>query len=131
MGGGVSLAAIAHGATIIEKHFVLSKSGPGIDAGFSLDPDEMRLLVDESKRAWESLGKVSYGCSEVEIPAFRRRRSIYATKDIREGEKLSMDNVRVIRPSGGLAPKNLSRILGRKATRDIHLGEPISWNQVS
>jgi N-acetylneuraminate synthase len=128
LGIGVAIASIAMGATVIEKHFTLNRNDDGVDAKFSLEPDEMRSLVAESKKAWEALGKVQYGPSEQEIKSLIFRRSIYAVKNIAAGEPFTKDNTRVIRPGFGLPPCDYKKILGRTAKANIKRGTPLNWS---
>jgi len=128
MGIGASLAAVAKGATVIEKHFTLSRSDGGVDSAFSMEPNEMEQLVLESKRAWLSLGKISYGVSDAEKPSRMLRRSIYISKDVQKGEVFSKNNIRIIRPGLGLPPKYFDIILGRRAKKKLAKGTPLSWN---
>jgi pseudaminic acid synthase len=130
-GIGAAVAAVAHGATMIEKHFTLSRSDGGVDSAFSLEPQEMSLLVEETKRAWQSLGDVFFGPTEAEMPSLSGRRSLYISEDMKSGEQLNLENMRVIRPNKGLAPKYHDVVLGRKVNRDITKGTPISWDLIT
>lgn len=130
LGIGVALASIALGATVIEKHFTLSRANGGVDAKFSMEPHEMKSLVEESKRAWEAIGTVSYGPTEKETKSMQFRRSIYITQDMREGDVFSPDNLRIIRPGFGLPPKYYEIILGKKANTHINKGTPASWDLI-
>jgi len=126
-GIGVSVAAVAIGATIIEKHFVLDRNEGGVDAAFSLEPAELTQLVLESDRAWLSLGKISYALSEKEKIARRYRRSLYICQDMSSGDILTKDNVRSIRPGLGLAPKYLPQVLGKPILCDVVKGTALAW----
>ncbi len=128
LGLGASIAAIAHGATVIEKHFTLSRDGGGIDAPFSMEPDEMKQLITELNRAWESLGDVNFGPTKNEKNSLQFRRSLYIAEDIKNGEKLNKKNLRIIRPGLGLHPKFFDIILGMKVNRDLKKGTPVSWD---
>lgn len=128
LGIGVSVASVATGATVIEKHFTISRTDGGVDAAFSMEPDEMKVLVEETKRAWQSLGQVSYGPTEEEKKSMKFRRSIYIVKDVKAGGVLTKDNMRVIRPGYGLAPKYYENLLGKKVTRELKAGTPTDWN---
>lgn len=130
MGIGVSVASIALGATIIEKHFTLNRADGGVDSTFSMEPAEMKSLVVETKRAWQALGKVSYGPLDSEKTSLLFRRSIYVTADICAGELFSAANVRAIRPGLGLPPKYLEKIIGRTAKNDIKRGTPVEWEHI-
>jgi N-acetylneuraminate synthase len=124
------VAAVANGATVIEKHFTLSRSDGGVDSTFSLEPEEMKSLVNETERAWQALGKVKYGTTKAEEASVRFRRSLYVVEDIKAGEKFTDSNVRSIRPGMGLAPKYLTKILGRSASADLEKGMTIKWEYV-
>lgn len=128
LGVGVAVASVALGADVIEKHFTLSRAEGGVDSAFSLEPHEMRLLVDETRRAWEALGKVSYGPIGAEKKSLQYRRSLYVAEDMTAGEVFTARNVRAIRPGLGLAPKYYDIVLGKKAAKDIRKGTPISWD---
>jgi N-acetylneuraminate synthase len=128
MGVGVSVASVALGATVIEKHFTLSRADGGVDSAFSLEPEEMTSLVVETERAWQALGAVSYGPTEKERKSMVFRRSLYVVEDVKAGEELTEKNVRAIRPGYGLPPKVFTEIIGRKTVRDIKRGTPLSWD---
>lgn len=125
MGIGVPCAATTLGATVIEKHFCLSRAEGGVDSAFSLEPDELKSLVIETERAWQSLGVVQYGIQETEKKSLSFKRSIYVVKDIEEGEPFTKENIRVIRPGDGLHPKYYESILGKKANCNIGFGSPL------
>ncbi len=127
MGVGVSVAAVALGATVIEKHFTLDRADGGVDSTFSLEPAELASLVTETERAWQSLGEIRYGATAAEEKGRLRRRSIYATRDIAAGEALTAENIRRIRPGSGLAPRHWDAVLGRTAKAGIPKGTPLSW----
>jgi len=128
MGTGVAVAAVALGATVVEKHFTLARVDGGVDSAFSLEPAEMAALVTETQRAWESLGQVSYGPTAAEQKSLQFRRSLYVVADIPAGTRLSAENVRAIRPGSGLAPKYLDQVIGRAVARDVKRGTPLSWD---
>lgn len=130
IGIGVSVASIALGATVIEKHFTLSRAEGGVDSAFSMEPDEIKQLVNESERAWQSLGKISYDLSESEKSSAKFRRSLYISEDIKAGETLSEKNLRSIRPGNGLPPKYYDDLLGKKVCLDIKKGTPMSWDLI-
>jgi len=130
MGVGAPVAAVTLGATVIEKHFCLSRAEGGVDSAFSLEPEELKSLVIETERAWQSLGRIQYGVQESEKKSLNFKRSIYVVKDIKASETFSSDNIRVIRPGDGLAPKFFEEILGKTATRDIARGTPLQFNLV-
>ena len=125
-GIGAALSAVAHGATLVEKHLTLSRTDGGVDSAFSLEPHEMKLLVEESKRAWQSLGSVFFGPTESEKISLSGRRSIYVCKNIKKNEIISEENIAVVRPNKGLAPKYYYEILGMSAKCDLEKGTPIS-----
>jgi N-acetylneuraminate synthase len=125
MGVGTSVAAVALGATVIEKHFCLSRAEGGVDSAFSLEPHEFKMLVKETERAWLSLGDVYYGILEVEQKSLNYKRSLYSVKDIKAGEPFSKENIRVIRPGDGLHPKYYDLVIGKKANKDIPKGTPM------
>lgn len=128
MGVGVSVASVALGATVIEKHFTLARSDGGVDSTFSMEPEEMASLIVESERAWRSLGQVSYGPTEAERQSLKYRRSLFITADVNAGEVLTMENVRSIRPGNGLPPKYIQQVLGRPLARNVLRGTPLSWD---
>ncbi|MEG6584982.1 pseudaminic acid synthase [Dendrosporobacter sp. 1207_IL3150] len=128
LGIGAALASVALGATVVEKHFTLCRDDGGVDAAFSLEPSEMRNLVDESARAWQSIGKISYGPTDKEQKSLMFRRSLYVVKDMKAGELITPDNVRAIRPGLGLSPKYLNIFLGKTIRKDAERGTPLSWD---
>lgn len=131
MGIGVSVAAVAFGATVIEKHFTLAREDGGVDAAFSIEPKELAMLVTETQRAWQSLGSISYGPTQSEISSLKFRRSIYISQDLEPGDILSEDNLRCIRPGGGLSPKYFNDLLGRRVIFPVKKGTPASWDLFS
>lgn len=130
LGIGVPIAAVALGATIIEKHFTLSRSEGGVDSLFSLEPDELSALVRESKSAWESIGVVEFGITEAQKISESGRRSIYASKFIKAGTEITADALKIIRPNKGLPPKYIELVIGKKVLRDINYGDPITWENI-
>ncbi len=128
MGVGVSVASVALGATIIEKHFTLNREDGGVDSTFSMEPTEMAQLVVESERAWQALGKVFYGATEAEKKSIVFRRSLYVVQDMKAGDVLTKENVRAIRPGLGLPIKYLNVVLGRTLTQDVKRGTGLNWN---
>ena len=126
MGIGVPCAAVTLGATVIEKHFCLSRAEGGVDSAFSLEPDELKLLVLETERAWQSLGQIQYGVQESEKKSLLFKRSVYVVKDIKAGEIFTEDNIRVIRPGDGIAPKYYEGLLGQVANKDFKEGTPFN-----
>ena len=131
MGIGVAVASVALGATIVEKHFTLRRADGGVDSAFSLEPEELGSLVVETERAWQSLGKVSYGPMEQEKASLKFRRSLYIAGDMQAGDVFSEENLRAIRPGLGLAPKYLDVFLGRRVARDVKSGTPLSWDLIN
>lgn len=129
-GTPVSIAAVALGATVIEKHFTLSRLDGGVDAVFSMEPSEMSTLVTETKQAWQALGKIHYGPTAAEVESRRYRRSLYIAKDLKRGEVLSPENLVCVRPAGGLAPRYFDVVMGRMVRRDVKMGTPVSWDLI-
>jgi N-acetylneuraminate synthase len=127
LGIGVSVAAVALGATIIEKHFTLARADGGVDSAFSMEPAEMKALVEESERAWQALGMVHYGPTAAERVAVTRRRSIYLSADVTAGELLGAHNLRIVRPGLGLAPKHWDLVVGRKMRVAASKGTALNW----
>jgi pseudaminic acid synthase len=130
MGLGVAVAAVALGASVIEKHFTLSRAEGGVDSAFSLEPAELSALVHESERAWQALGEVRYGPTEAEQGSLVFRRSIYVAADIAEGEAFSESNIRIVRPGDGAPPALYCNLLGRTARRSFSCGEPLNLDQL-
>ena len=130
MGVGASVAAVAHGATVIEKHFTLRRADGGVDSAFSMEPEEMKQLVIETERSWQSLGKVTYGPSEAEKGSLVFRRSLYIAEDMKKDDVLNEKNLRIVRPSMGLAPKYYETLLGRKVNCDIKKGTAVEWELI-
>ena len=126
MGIGVAVGAVALGATVIEKHFTLSRAEGGVDSAFSLEPAELSALVQETERAWQALGQVRYGPTEAERKSLVFRRSIYVVADIAEGELFTKDNIRIVRPGGGASPQFYPLLLGSKARQAWRRGDPLS-----
>jgi pseudaminic acid synthase len=130
MGVAVSVASVALGATVIEKHFTLSRADGGVDSAFSLEPHELAALVQESERAWQALGHVRYGPTEAERESLRFRRSIYVSADISEGEIFTFENLRIVRPGNGVAPYMLDHLIGRRARLSIRRGTPLTLDLI-
>ena len=131
MGIGVSVASIALGATVIEKHFTLARADGGVDSAFSMEPDEMSALVRETRSAWQALGHISYGPTPAEMASLKFRRSLYVTEDLRPGDVLTRENLRAIRPGGGLPPKYIDQLLGARVSLAVRRGTPASWGLVN
>ncbi len=130
MGSAVAVAAVALGATVIEKHFTLSRADGGPDGSFSMEPHEFKQMVQDIRTVEMALGGVCYDLTEKQKENKIFRRSLFAVQDIRAGEKFTPENVRSIRPGYGLAPKYLPNILGRVAKCDLANGTPLSWNAI-
>jgi pseudaminic acid synthase len=130
LGIGASIAAIAHGATVIEKHFTLSRADGGVDSAFSMEPEEMKQLVVEAERAWQALGQISYGPTEAEKSSLTFRRSLYITEDMKKGDVLTEKNLRIVRPGLGLLPKYYDLIIGRKVNQNVKKGTAVEWELV-
>jgi len=127
MGCGVSVAATALGATVIEKHFTLSRADGGVDSTFSMEPLELRQLREETERAWQAVGHITYGPTAAEMKSLAFRRSLYIAQDMLAGEVLTPENLRCVRPGFGLAPKHLDSLLGQRIGRDAVAGTPMAW----
>jgi pseudaminic acid synthase len=130
MGTAASVAAVAQGACLIEKHFTLARADGGPDADFSLEPAEFSALVRDCKDAWAALGKAGFERAGVEVGNIKFRRSLYVTADVKAGDALTPANVRSIRPGLGLPPKVLPEVLGKRAARDLKRGEPLRWDMI-
>jgi pseudaminic acid synthase len=128
MGIGVAVAAVAQGASVVEKHFTLRRADGGVDSAFSLEPEELTALVVESERAWQSLGAVTYGPTQAEGGSRVFRRSLYVAEDMVAGEAFTPRNLRVVRPSGGLHPRYYERLLGRRVARAVLKGTAVDWS---
>jgi N-acetylneuraminate synthase len=131
LGIGVAVASVALGASVIEKHFTLKRSDGGVDAAFSLESREMKQLVEETGRAWESMGKVFVGPTEAEKLSITFRRSLYIVRDLKAGDVLTQENVRAIRPGLGLPPKHLNYVLGMVLMRNVNCGTALSLEMLS
>lgn len=130
LGIGVAVASVALGATVIEKHFTLSRADGGVDSAFSLEPQELKALCEETKRAFLSLGEVQYGIQDVEKNSKVFKRSIYVAKDIKEGEVFTSTNIRVLRPGHGLEPKYYEKLIGTIAKNDLKRGTPLKLEDI-
>ncbi|MEV4703790.1 pseudaminic acid synthase [Actinoplanes sp. NPDC049316] len=130
LGIGVPVASVAFGACLIEKHVTLDRGDGGVDSAFSLEPQELAALVVESERAWQALGTTAIGPTEAEKEGLRFRRSLYVVTDVRAGDPVTEENVRSIRPTGGLAPDAIGLVLGRTFQRDAAKGTPLSWDLI-
>ena len=130
MGIGAAVAAIALGASVVEKHFTLARADGGVDSAFSLEPAELASLVCETERAWQALGQVRYGPTEAEQKSLVFRRSIYVAEDIAEGELFTTKNIRIVRPGNGAPPSFYKQILGLESRRCYQVGTPFSLEQL-
>ncbi len=128
LGIGAAVAAAALGATVIEKHFTLSRAEGGVDSAFSLEPADLKALVDETARAQQAIGRVSFGRTAAEEKSLVFRRSLYITEDVQKGEALTVKSLRAIRPGLGLAPKHYDGLIGKRVKRDVKKGTPASWD---
>jgi len=131
MGIGVSVASVALGATVIEKHFTLNRADGGVDSTFSMEPAEMAQLVVETERAWQALGQVSYGPTEAEKKSLAFRRSLYVVKAMKAGEIFTRENLRAIRPGLGLSAKYMEHVLGKAVKQDVQRGTAMKWELFS
>lgn len=131
LGMAAAIAAVALGASIIEKHFTLSRQEPGPDTAFSLEPAEFAQLSACVRQAEDALGSVRYGPSGAEKSSLAFRRSLFVVEDVRQGEAFSEANVRSIRPADGLPPRFLPVVTGRRAARDLRRGTPLSWDVIA
>jgi pseudaminic acid synthase len=130
LGVGVSVASVALGATVVEKHFTLNRADGGVDSTFSMEPSEMAQLVVETERAWQALGQVSYGATAAEEKSIVFRRSLYAVQNLKAGDVLTKENVRAIRPGLGLPTKYLEVVLGKYIKQDVKRGTALDWNLI-
>lgn len=128
LGIGVAVASVALGATVIEKHVTLDRSEGGVDAAFSLEPGEFRQMVRECRTAWEAMGSVRIGATSEERGSLVFRRSLYICEDVAEGEELTPQNLRAIRPGLGLPTKFIDALMGRRVVRAAKRGTPMGWD---
>jgi pseudaminic acid synthase len=129
-GIGAPVAAVALGAVAIEKHVTLARADGGVDSEFSLEPAELAALVTETHRAWEALGQAVLGPRESEKEGLRLRRSLYVVEDVKAGDEVTAANVRSIRPAGGLAPAEITKVVGRTFRVDAAKGTPLTWDLI-
>lgn len=125
-----AISSVALGASIIEKHFTLDRSGGGPDDSFSLEPQELEALCRDSKTAWAALGEINYGRKSSEQGNAKFRRSLYFVKSMNAGDYISEDCIRSVRPGFGLAPKHLFDILGKKLKNSVHANQKVSWSDI-
>lgn len=130
MGIGASVAAVALGARVIEKHFTLRRADGGVDSAFSLEPEELKALVTETERAFLALGTIQYGVQKAEEKSTLFKRSIFVSRDVKAGDVFSEDNLRIIRPGTGLPPRLWDSIVGKKANTDLKAGTPLTWDNL-
>jgi len=130
LGATTAIAATALGASIVEKHMCVSRSDPGPESGFAMEPDEFRAMVNAIRLTEKALGTVSYEVTAAEIASRRFRRSLFIAEDIRTGEALTMTNVRSVRPADGMHTRHLDEVLGRRAARDLKKGSPLDWEMI-
>ena len=130
LGIGVALASVVFGAVIIEKHFTLSRTDGGFDSKFSMEPHEMKSLVVESERAYKSIGKINYQATDYEKTSKAFRRSLYVAQNVKAGELLTKENVKIVRPGNGLHPRHFDIILGKKASSNLKKGTALQWELV-
>ena len=128
MGCGVSVAATALGATVIEKHFTLRRADGGVDSAFSMEPAELRQLREETERAWQAVGQVGYGPTAAEMKSLVFRRSLYIAQDLKAGDVLTRESLRCVRPGFGLAPRHLDSLLGQRVGQAVKAGTPMAWS---
>ncbi len=130
LGVTAAITGVALGAVVVEKHFTLNRDDGGPDAAFSLEPDELKLLCQSTRDAWSALGKGDYSTKDAEKPNLKFRRSIYVVQDIKQGEQLSEQNIRRIRPGFGLPPKHFDEVIGKTVNRDVARGTALNWSMV-
>lgn len=128
MGCGVSVGAVALGAVLVEKHFTISRNDGGVDSTFSMEPHELKELRVETERAWQAIGTIRYGPLDSEALSKSHRRSLYITRDLAAGERITEDAIQAIRPGHGLSPKFRSELLGMHVARDVERGTPVTWD---
>lgn len=130
LGIGVSVASVALGASVIEKHFTIDRAEGGVDSAFSLEPAEFKMLVEESERAFLSLGEIKYGIMEAERKSLTFKRSIYIVQDMKEGDVFTPDNIRIIRPGLGISPQYYELMLGKKINRAVKRGTALAFDLI-
>lgn len=130
LGIGTAIASVALGARVIEKHFTISRAEGGVDAAFSMEPHEFKSLVDESERAFLSLGEVKYGILSDEIKSLTFKRSIYVVEDMKAGDVFTSENIRIIRPGLGVSPEHYEMLLGKKINREVKKGTALTFDLI-
>jgi sialic acid synthase SpsE len=130
MGVGAAVAAVALGASVVEKHVTLRRTDGGVDSAFSLEPEEVALLVSETERAWQALGQIQYGIQRAEQNSRHYKRSLYVAQDIAAGQVFTKENLRVVRPGDGLPPRYYEQVLGKPARQALRAGQPLTWDSL-
>lgn len=130
LNNSVALTAVAVGAVAIEKHFTLSRKTTTLDGFFSIEPEELKELVENIRIAEKALGNVHYGLTDEEKRNIHFRRSLFVVRSIKAGERFTEENIRSIRPGYGLKPKYLNEIIGKRAKRNIKKGSPLNWSYI-
>lgn len=130
LGNGVAVASIALGAMVIEKHFTLARADGGVDSAFSIEPAELAQLVRDARNAYAGLGHISYEVGAQEQASLVFRRSLYIVSDMKKGDVITAENMRVIRPGLGLLPKYYDVVLGKRVTRDVERGTALAWDMI-
>jgi sialic acid synthase SpsE len=130
MGVGASIASVVLGARVIEKHFTLRRADGGVDSAFSLEPQEMKSLVEETERAYLALGRPYFDIQQVETKSKIFKRSIYVSKAVSAGDAFTKENLRVIRPGHGLPSKFFDQVIGKKSIANLPAGTPLSWDHI-
>ncbi len=125
-----AITSVAFGACIIEKHFTLDRSGGGPDDSFSLEPDELRSLCEDSKAAWKAIGGIDYKLKEAESSNIKFRRSLYFIKDLKKGEKIKQSDIASVRPGYGIPPKNFDLIIGKEVSKDVKKNTAIKFSDI-
>lgn len=125
-----AVTSVAFGACVIEKHVTIDRNGGGADDSFSLEPKELKQLIDDSEIAWQSLGKVNYEKTKAELGNIKFRRSLYFVKDANKGDLITEDMIRSIRPGFGLEPKYKNKIIGKKLRKDVNIGDATSKENI-
>jgi len=131
IGNTAAITAIALGACAIEKHFTISRNDKGPDSGFSIEPNELKSLVNETRDAWNALGDDNFSRPKSESDSKVFRRSLYFVSDIKSGEKIKSTDIRRIRPGFGIPPKHFDEIIGKTVTKDVSRGEAVRWELIS
>lgn len=130
IGSGVATASVALGAVVIEKHFTISRDDGGVDSAFSMEPKELSSLVADCQNAWEAIGEIKFGPTKNEVNSLQFKRSIYVSRNIKEGEKFTKDNIRIVRPGYGAPPEYFNFIIGKRAIKSYSIGEALSLDNL-